>query len=506
MLYQFQDISGDLRIEADLCVVGSGAAGAILAKEVAEAGYRVVVLEEGGYYQPPYFGHDVAQGLERLYFERGMRVTLGRSTIFTMQGRLVGGTTVVNSAICFRLPEWILSRWADEFGLTVTAAELDEAFSRVEKNLNIKPVDEEVLGMNNLLFRRGCESLGIHSHPILRNERGCRACGVCLAGCPEGAKQSMDLTYIPWGLEAGMDVYANCRAERVMLKRGRALGVRGRFLDPRNDRPRFRMEVHAKMTVVSAGTMASPVLLMKSGVPNRNRKVGRNLLNHPGTGIIGRFPEAVNAWEGANQGYESSEWIREGIVLETVWAPPQFAAARTPGFGIPNLEIMQNLKHLASFGAMVRATTTGRVIPQPGTLNPVIWYSINDHDLSLIARAMQRIAEVYFAAGAREIYPMVYGFPEVMTESAQASVFVERELTPQQFMLIGNHPMGTCRMGEDPANAVVNSHCESHEVENLFVCDGSIFPTAPGVNPQLSIMAFADLTARRIIPRLASGG
>lgn len=505
MLYQFADIRGDLSLEADLCVVGSGAAGAILAKEVAEAGHRVVMLEEGGYHQPPYFGHDVQEGLEHLYFERGMRMMVGRSTIFTMQGRLLGGTTVVNSAICFRLPEWIVTRWVSEFGLTIVPEELEGAFSRLEKNLNVKPVDEEFLGNNNRLFRKGCEALGIESRPIYRNEQGCRACGVCLVGCPEGAKRSMDVTYIPWGLDAGVDVYANCRAERVIFKRGRAVGVRGRFLEPGTDRARSRIEVRSRLTAVSAGTMATPVLLLKSGYPNRNGMVGKNLLNHPGTGIVGRFPEVVNAWEGANQGYESSQWIREGIVLETVWAPPPFASARTPGFGEKNLEIMKNLRHLASFGAMVRATTTGRVLPRPGSFNPIILYSLNAHDMTLITRAMKYIAEVFFAAGAREIYPMVYDFPEVLTDARQASVFVEKEIKPQQMMLIGNHPMGTCRMGEDPGNSVVNSHCESHEISNLFVCDASIFPTAPGVNPQLSIMAFADLTARYLVQRIRTG-
>ncbi len=503
MLYQFQDIKKDVKIEADLCVVGSGAAGAIIAKEIAETGRRVVLLEAGSYFRPPYYGHNIQEGMEKLYFQRGFRAMLGRrSSIVTMQGRAVGGTTVVNSAISFRLPEWIRTRWASEFGLKFSNTVLDETYARVEKTLNIKPVDPDVQGRNNLLFKQGCDNLGIHSSPIYRNERNCKACGVCLVGCPEGAKLSMDLTYVPWGLKAGMDLYINCQAEKVILEKGEARGIRGRFLEPETDQPGPAIEVRSKLTMISAGVMASPIILLKSGVPNRSKMIGRNLLNHPGTGMLGQFKEVVNAWEGANQGYESSQWAKDGIVLETVWGPSSITSIRLPEFGEKNLAIMKKIKHITSFGAMIRATTTGRVIPTPGSYNPIIYYPINQHDVGLLQRALKYVAEVYFAAGAEAIYPMVYGLPEVITDAKQVKLFEEMKLKPTSVNLIGNHPMGTCRMGEDPGSSVVNSNCESHEVKNLFVCDASIFPTAPGVNPQLTIFAFADMTSQYLKKRL----
>lgn len=494
----FGQVRREVYEEVDAVIIGSGAGGAVMANELAAAGKSVVVIEEGGYFTPDEFTQDAWQAMNMLYRDKGQRAMIGKSIIPTMQAACIGGSTVINSGICFRVPGKVLEDWTRDHGLVgISEESLAPSFDRVERIINVKPIDEEALGKNNTLFRDACKAMGIKSSVILKNEVGCKGCSACMFGCPAGAKQSMDISYVPLSIKHGARYYANCLAEEIITKKGEALGVKGHFIDPDDKKPKYGFEVRAKVTIVAAGAIGSPVILQKNKLANSSGMVGKNLLNHPGVGMLGLFEEEVNAWHGANQGYESEEYFGEGILLETFWAPPEALAVRFPAFGLEHKSYMARFKNAAGWGMMIKATSRGRVKAKKGW-SPSISYSINEHDNAMIKKGSRKLIELFFAGGAYAVLPGIVGLPKEFTDPEQARLIEESSITCQHYNAIGNHPMGTCKMGEDKKRYVVDSNCETFDVKRLYVCDGSIFPDAPGVNPQLTIMALADHTARKI--------
>ena len=336
MIYEFKDVKGKLKVEADVVVIGSGAGGAVAAHRLARAGKQVVLVEEGSYVKPHQFTTDSWAAMRQLYRDNGMRAMIGTMIIPTMQARCVGGTTLINSAICFRLPDDVLAEWVSEEKLKgLTPEVLAPLFDEVEQTLNISPEPDEVQGLNNLLMRKGCEALGWKGEPIRRNSRGCKGIGVCMSGCVEGAKMSMDRSYVPAFVDLAGDLYTDCRIEKVVVDKGRAVGVMGTFVNPVTLADSERtLEVRAKAVVLSCGTMGTPVLLLKNALANSSRQVGKNLHNHTATGMVGFFEEEVQAWNGVNQGYCCDQFRKDGFMIEAFWAPPDVIATTFAPFAL----------------------------------------------------------------------------------------------------------------------------------------------------------------------------
>ncbi len=424
----------------------------------------------------------------------------GRMVIPTMQARCVGGTTVINSAICFRLPDEILDEWVSREKLQgLTPATLRPIFDELEQFLNISPEAEEVLGMNNKLMRKACEVLGWSGDRIYRNSKGCQGCGTCMSGCVAGAKWSMDRSYVPAFVESGGELYTDCRVEKILTENGKAVGIRGTFIDPKGLKETEKtLEVRAKAVILACGTMGTPVLLQKNNLANSSGLAGRNLCNHTATGLLGFFDEKVCAWDGVNQGYCCDHFRKQGFIVEVFWAPPDVIGIRLPGFGLKHKNMMARLAHIAGFGAMIRAKSTGRVTARRNGWSPNISYNMSREDAKLMQKAMKATADLMFAAGAKMVTPGIYKVPSELHDPSETNKIMEADLGPTCFSPIGNHPMGTCRMSEIPGQGVVNSFGECHEVESLFIADGSIFPNSPGVNPQETIMALAQHVANHI--------
>ncbi len=500
MITAYNDVTKRVKEEADVVVVGSGAGGAVAAHRLARAGKSVVLVEEGSYVKPEEFSTDSWAAMRRLYRDNGMRAMVGSMIIPTMQARVVGGTTVINSAICFRLPPDVQEEWVEKQGLYgLGTGSLDSAFEEIEKELNISPEPDDVLGMNNLLMRRGCERLGWEGEVIRRNSKGCKGCGVCMSGCVEGAKWSTERVYVPEFLDSGGRLFTDCRAEKVIVDNGRAAGVSGVFVDPETRRPSEHcFEVRAPAVVLACGTMGTPVLLKKNGLANSSGMVGKNLVNHVATGMLGMFDEEVRAWEGVNQGYCCTAFRRDGFIVEVAWAPPDVIGIRAPGFGLKHKDIMARLSRLAMWGAMIRAKTAGRVVAPRKGWSPTIVYNMNRRDGRLMQTAMKATADLLFAAGAKTVMPGINKVSSRMYRQRDADEILSADLRPADFNPIGNHPLGTCRMSEDRKKGVVDSRGETHDVKGLWIADGSIFPDAPGVNPQVTIMAMASHIAGEV--------
>jgi choline dehydrogenase-like flavoprotein len=466
----------------DVCIIGSGAGGAPVARALAEAGARVAVLEDGPAVDPAEFTGSPRDMTARLYRDGGQTATLGTPPIVLPLGRAVGGTTLVNSGTCFRAPEAVRRRWRDELGLE--DLDLDAPYAQVERELHVGRVPEELAGRNALIARRGAEALGWSGRFLDRNARGCQGSGVCAFGCPTGAKQHTGQTYMRWAADAGATVHAGTRVTRIDIRRGRARGVEATTRDGR------RLRLDADRVVVAAGTLHTPGLLVRSGV--RSPHLGRNLSIHPATAAWALMDEEVDMARGVPQSYCVDQFAAEGLMLEGIAGPPDYLALAVPYSGPRHRELMLQYRHVAQFGLMVSDTSRGRVLT--GRLarragRPVVRYDLNPRDTATVHRGIVRLARLLFAAGARRVFVPVGRVPELRDGDTRP---LERLTpTPGELKLMAFHPLGTARAAARPQDGVVDGDLQVHGVERLHVCDGSAVPTALGVNPQLTIMALA---------------
>ena len=482
---------------ADVCVIGSGAGGAVVAKELAEAGLSVIILEAGENHDPSTFSSYEPEMLRRLFWDSGLRCTRDNAIVIS-QGRGVGGSTVHNLCYAVRPPQMILDRWG--------VPTLSSNFESVERTLGVTQMQEADVNRLNAVIRRGCEVMGWRGTVQRHNRGACPTCGVqCLFGCPVSkaaqsdsrgtGKQSMAVTYIPLALAAGAKLYSDCMAEKIHVEKGRVVGVSAQL-------PSGKLRVQSDIVVLAAGAINSPQLWLKSRLPNTNQRVGKNLHLHPAAFVGGIFNENINGYLGIPQSYYIDQFLDlkrtpdSGYLLMPAFGSQMIVAASLPGFGEDHRELMERYRHIAALLVLLHDRTTGRVsVNYKGS--PNIAYRLRRSDKKVLVEGIINAARLLFAAGATEILmPYTQHFP-IKTE-ADLDIIRQRGIVPNDIMLASSHPQGTLRMGENPNRNVVNLSGESHAVKGLFVADASLFPTSVGVPPTLTIAALATHVAHRI--------
>ncbi|MGH6691356.1 MAG: GMC family oxidoreductase N-terminal domain-containing protein, partial [Gammaproteobacteria bacterium] len=337
-----------------------------------------------------------------------------------------------------------------------------------------------------------------------RAVRGCRGSGECFTGCRSRAKQSVDISYVPAALRGGASVLTSLRVERIRAEGRRALGVEGRVVAPFSGRPSHRFRVDARAVVLAAGCVATPVLLKKSGdLANRSGQVGRNLQFHPGVGVMGVFPERVDPHFGATQGYQSTQFLRDGFKLETLWAPPAVLAVRMPGSGLALKQHLADVPYAAIWDAIASCNRSlGEVRTRRSGLDPILSWRLHPDDLPILVRALQTLTELFFAAGAKTVLPGVHGIPPELCSPADAEILRRHPIRDQDLVLGANHVFCTTRMHGDPARGVVDEYGRCHDLENLWIVDTGIFPRCPSVNPMWTGMALAHRATHALAARL----
>ncbi|MDT5175200.1 MAG: 3-acetyloctanal aminotransferase, partial [Mycobacterium sp.] len=363
---EHSDYERAVSLDCDVCVVGSGPAGTVLAHRLATEGLDVVVLEAGAAMGQRDRGVEAGETFARWFWEGGMRTTRGNVVVPTLQARCLGGGSVVNSGICMRAPDFVFEKWATEDGVDgVTPGEMARHYDAVERFMGVRPVQAEVQGRRNDLFRAGAEAIGYQVEPLRRNEHNCRGSGQCIVGCPSGAKQSMDRRGVPELLQAGGRVYTSVHVDRLLQQGNRVSGVRGVVVDPATGRRTHRVRVASKCTVLAAGAFASPQILQRSG--HTANPVGRNVRMHPGVIVTGAFDEEISPWNGATQGYHVTGFLEEGIKLESIWATPSIFGMNQPGVGEEFVRSLADYAHVATWTVWVNGQdSVGRVRARPG--------------------------------------------------------------------------------------------------------------------------------------------
>jgi choline dehydrogenase-like flavoprotein len=477
----------DGSVRCDVVVVGSGAGGASVARVLAEHGLDIIVLERGPFRDAADYSPDPLAALRTLYREAGMTFCEGRPAIPLPVGRCVGGTTVINSGTCLRPPEDVMTRWRERHGIE-WASDLDAEFAAVERALGVSPVDPQLCGRNAALCRAGAEALGWRNGPLRRNAPGVTCCSSCPTGCAIDAKLAMHVSELPRAVAAGARVCAETTVERVLVERGRAVGVSGRGF-----------EIRADAVVLAAGALGTPELLMAQGLVNGSRAVGRNLRVHPVSWVGAYFEQPVRGWEGVMQSWSVDAFSDRRLFLEATATPVAFGA-HVGGVGAELQERIVRYEHLAVIGVHLSERATGRVtLDRRGRLR--IRHHLCANDAQALRFGIARAAEIHVAAGAREVYPQLAHLDAVSADEVDR---IERtRVRPAQLRLEAFHPMGTARMDADPRRGVVAASGEAHDLPGLYVADSSIFPTSPGVNPMLTIMACARRVASQLASRLS---
>jgi choline dehydrogenase-like flavoprotein len=480
----------DLVLKPDVCVVGSGPGGSMVASRLARAGAKVVVLEEGGHNTKEQFDMQEPRAFQRLYQDRGNRATADLS-IAVLQGRSVGGGTVINWTTSYRTPDDVLAHWREKQGALLTPENLKPHFEEVEQRLGIQKVDYEDTNPNNRVIYDGCKKLGWQVDTTRRNVRGCLRTGYCGMGCPIDAKQSAALTYLPDAIAAGAEVYANCRVERIETSGTRAEAT-GRTI-----------RVEPRLLVISCGALNSPALLLRSGIDQG--PVGKKTWLHPTIAMGAFYKDAIEGFYGAPQSVASHHFAHRtggaGFFIEAAPVHPMLSAIAAPGFGAGLRGRMSRLPNLsATISLMIDGFGEGE---EGGTVTarkdggPKLDYPFTPRMHECFNAGMKAIARMHLANGALEVQTF-HNEPVHMKTERDLEGIDSRPMGPNLFAAFTAHQMGGCGMGADPAKSVVNPQLRHHAVENLFIVDGSVFPTGLGVNPMQSIYGVSSWAAEHV--------
>ena len=511
--YNGSQLDSDMTLEADVAIVGSGAGGGTTAEILSAAGFKVLLIEEGPLKTSDDFKMLEDQAYAELYQEGIGRMSKD-GAITIMQGRAVGGTTLINWTSSFRTPTPTLEHWAKEHGVQGHSAEdMAPWFAQMEQRLGVTPWALPP-NANNAVISSGCEKLGYEWQVIPRNVRGCWNLGYCGMGCPTNAKQSMLVTTIPATLEKGGELLYLARAERLLLDGDRVTGIECLGMDERSVAPNGRrIIVKAKHYVLSGGGINTPGILLRSGAPDPHQRTGKRTYLHLVNFSAALFEQVINPFYGAPQSVYSDQFQwddgatgRLSYKLEVPPLQPAITATMLGRFGIDNAMRMEQLPNTNVMLALLRDgfhpdSAEGRVELR-GDGSPVLDYQMTDYTWDGVRRAFHTMAEVQFAAGAQAVLPLHADAGYVKTLGEAKRLIDNLSLELYRTRLGSAHVMGGCAMGEDPQHAVTDSLGRHHQLSNLSIHDGSLFPTSIGANPQLSIYGLTAKLATKLAERL----
>ncbi|MCB0219512.1 MAG: GMC family oxidoreductase [Chrysiogenetes bacterium] len=502
-LVEATDHKGDLDLDCEICVVGSGAGGAVVAKELAEAGFDVIVLEEGGNHRSNTFTQREEEMAPRLYREAGGRTTWDLS-IPILQGRTLGGSTVHNICLSYRIEPAIIERWRREYGVSFTHKDLEPLAARVEQHLGVNQVQPWQVNLNNQAFAKGCEKCGVSWERPNHNRVNCLMCGFCDQGCAYDRKQSMLITYLPRAVQAGARVYTDCRVDSVTRSGGAATGVEGMVLDRGSSEPKGRLRVRAKKVILSASAIDTVLLLRRSGVEDESGLLGHRLHVHPFATVAAMYDRPIEAWRGIPQSAYSDHYARfkedgyGGYVLIPGFAHPGMGASVMPGMGAQHGELMKQYAYTAAGGLMLHDETQGVIGEFPVGRRARIHYWPEESEHAELKDAVSNLAKIYLASGATKVLLPWNDAPMARTDAEVDKLVAEREIAPHKFLLTSVHPQASCPMGEDSKKSVIDSRGKVHGMSGLYVADGSVFPTSIGTPPTIAIATLATWIANGI--------
>jgi choline dehydrogenase-like flavoprotein len=465
----------------DAIVIGSGAAGGILAYRLAESGRKVLVLERGPHVDPREFGDDEVVQYLRLYNEGALQLATNFG-LQVLQGMCVGGGTTINNALCLDPPDLVLEQWEP---LGLDRAALKAAIADVREWFGVAPIADRTVTEAARRFKQAVDELelpGDFERMHANISEACRATGYCNIGCGYGAKLSTLDTVLPQAQhQFGLELMADVEVEKVE-RPGRVLGRHG----PSGQ----RVEVEADQIVIAAGAIGSSYLLQRSELGGD--AVGRDLHFNINSPLTADFPQPIDSFHGIqmSDAYRSSDGVPRYLV-ETWFNPPATQALAMPGWFDRHFHNMLRYRHMACSGVLVGTTTPGRV--KAGKHAPEIEYDVSADDRKALVEGLQVAGRIWMKAGAERVMPATFAWQEYRTPDSLAEL-PKRILASGDLLMTSAHPQGGNALG-----AVVDEDFRVRGSDNVYLCDASVFPTSVHVNPQLTVMGMAQYAAQKII-------
>jgi choline dehydrogenase-like flavoprotein len=461
---------------------------------------KVLVLEKGGYRNEPDLPQLEALSFPNLYLGGGF-VWSTDASVGLLAGSTVGGGTTVNSMACLPTPEYVLDEWVEAGMEGASSDEFGPHIESVMQRINAVPANTVHNSVNRIL-NRGLDAAGLQRNTLARNakDNDDRFCGECNAGCLVGCKQSTMKTFLQDASDSGAQLLPQCDVQEIVHADGRAVGVRAVVSTPDGDRD---VLVEAPIVVVAAGALASPVLLQRSGLGGPS--VGRNLHVHPSYFVSGVYDEVVKGWAGqiltsVSHDFEHVEG-EHGFVVEAAPMGLGFWTGLTPWHsGEQHKQEQLRLEHVSGVWGFVRDHGSGRVEGDAHGMPVVTWGLDDPVDLAVVRRTHQELARILRASGAEEIFTFLPSDPR-WRQGDDFDAFLDTlgSLDAADILTLSAHQSGSCPTGLDPTTSVVNGRGRLHDCSGVYVADASALPTAPGVNPMVSIEAYARRTAEFIV-------
>ena len=491
-------------LHADVAIVGSGAAGAVLAHELAGRGRDVVVLERGPHVDPSQFTEDEKVQISTLYRDGALQLS-SDLRFSVLQGMCVGGSTVVNNAVCFDLPDRVLRRWNDPNGLDagLDPERLDRCFAELRDWLPVVQQSQNGNGFHQpgaRKFEEGVRALGLDrdgNHDVVAaNILDCLGSGYCNIGCQWGKKLSALDTTLPRAQHRfGADrvrILSECRVDRVLRDGHRATGLACSLENG------DKLRVEANTVVIAAGALASSVILRRSRI---RTPAGRGVSFNVAAPLTADFPERLDAYAGMQICRYVQPPADDGVILETWFNPAMMQALFMPGWFDDHFANMQRYSHMTCIGVVAGSRNDTNVKPALIGEAPAFRYRLAPDDRERLIEGMKLAGRVAFAAGALRVMPPTFGFTEITNESQLADL--DRLVRAHgDLMLNSAHPQGGNAISRDPERGVVDEKFRvrhrGKKMDNLYVADASVFPSSVTVNPQLTVMALASYAAQEI--------
>lgn len=475
-------------VEVDVVVIGSGAGGAAVAYELSRKGFAVAVVEEGHYFNRADMNGKRLDMLPKLYRSGGQNFTISNSLIWLPTGKCVGGTTTINSGTSMRTPDPVLERWESEFGLP--KAEFKRYFPAVEQMLDTKLVPINLTGSISDVLKDGLKGNST-AHPLSRAETGCDGQGYCVMGCPTGAKRSTDVSFMSEAMKNNAFLFSHYQVDEIIFENGEARGVKAHL---ENYGKMFPLTIKARKVVLAAGALRTPVLLKKVAAAASNPQLGKNLSIHPALNVGALFDRKVRDTLCVPQSMsiftKGKSYCLEGYTLQPDALPMAFHL-----LGKDLTGMMNSCDKVTNFASMISDPAYGNLIFAGGSAIPR--YNVGADLKDILNESAASIAEIFFEAGAKEVYFPIAGLEKV-TDRKDIRKLKERYMPGYHYTLSAHHPLGTCRMGRSPSDSVLSNKSEVWGVKGLYVADGSAIPGPLGANPQVTIMANALRVATHI--------
>lgn len=476
-------------LKFDVCVIGSGAGGAVVAANLAESGKSVVILEEGPYLKRDRIDHDERSMSIKAYRDGGLQLTRDLE-MYLQQGRCVGGSTFLSNGVCFDPPDDVLTAWA-KLGAVLDSDKLKASLAHVRNSIQPVKLEDrpQLVERGSLKFVAGCQKLGLPSSWFEVNLDGCLGCGYCTTGCRYEKKMSMDTSYIPRALKAGATLISDCQALKIITSGSQAQAVEAKHSDGRP------LTVEATQIVVACGAIGSSLLLQRSGI---TRNVGTRLSLNVRSLVFAEFPEPIDSFDGIQM---CAYHQRPRYTLQSFAMPPGAFAASMPGWFRDHFDNMHSYRHYAVTSVLVGTQPVGRIIanamPLIGTSRSPLSFSLPITDLRKVKDGIKQACRIQLAAGATRVMPATFTPAEFF--AADQLDYLDELIVETDDVSIGSaHLQGGNPMSNNETVGVVDTQFRAHGFENLFICDASVFPTAVQIEPQLSVMGMADYASRII--------